>query len=162
MKRTLLFFFILFCAWSGRGQAEKNVPGPAVAQNAGGSSTNMSTNATGQIEMGRAQYSEKLIIPDEILSAPFRKKPDLLMGKGFTYSGAAVLLAKTPTENLAQVIKHPLELINPFAPATLGTGSDGRNAWNDWNPWAGTRPSPHAFRDPLNHEPQGALISIGK
>jgi hypothetical protein len=84
------------------------------------------------------------------------------MGKSFAYSGPAVHIAKTPPGNLAQIIKHPLQLINPFAPSMQGTGGDGRNAWNDWNPWAGTRPLPHAFHDPLNHEPQGVLISIGK
>ena len=158
MKCTLLFFVLLLCAWSGRGQEEKKVPVPAVAQNLSGSST----NGTGQIEIRRVQYSEKLIIPDEMLSAPFRRRPDLLMGKSFAYSGPAVHIAKTPPGNLAQIIKHPLQLINPFAPSQQGTGGDGRNAWNDWNPWAGTRPLPHAFRDPLNHEPQGVLISIGK
>ena len=162
MKRTLNFFVILLSAWGACGQEEKKVPGPAVAQAPSGTSTNRSTNATGQIEMRRVQYSEKLIIPDEILSAPFRRKPDLLTSKSFAYSGAAVYIAKTPTENLAQIIKHPLQLINPFAPANQGTGGDGRNAWNDWNPWVGTRPQPHAFRDAINHEPQGVLISIGK
>ena len=84
------------------------------------------------------------------------------MVKSFAYSGPAVHIVKTPGENFAEIIKHPLQLINPFAPTKQGTGGDARNAWNDWNPWVGTRPLPHAFRDPMTHEPQGVLISIGK
>src|SRR5688572_2579736 len=126
MKCALVFFVILLSASSGRGQVEEKIATPAVAQILPKSATNV----TAQIELRRSQYSEKLTIPDEILSIPPRKRSDLLVDKSFAYTGAAVHIIKGPRQNVAQMIKHPLQLINPFAPIKQDMG-DGRNAWND-------------------------------
>jgi hypothetical protein len=70
------------------------------------------------------------------------------------YSGALVKMsrARTPSEFG--------QLFNPFAPASYGNGLRRTYAWN---PVAGAAPLPHAFIDPMTHEPVGiTLISIGR
>ena len=48
-----------------------------------------------------------------------------------------------------------LQLINPFAPASLGTGSA---SMFEWRPGEGAAPLPRAFRDERTHEPVGITI----
>lgn len=48
-----------------------------------------------------------------------------------------------------------LQLINPFAPSSLGTGSA---SVFEWRPGEGAAPLPRAFRDERTHEPLGITI----
>ncbi len=48
-----------------------------------------------------------------------------------------------------------LQLFNPFAPASLGTGSG--NVF-EWHPGEGVNPLPRAFRDERTHEAEGISI----
>ena len=61
---------------------------------------------------------------------------------------------------LRYLVKEPkpvnlLQLINPFAPMSLGEG--GRLV-NVWSPLDGAAPVPRAFRDERTHEPMGVLL----
>lgn len=48
-----------------------------------------------------------------------------------------------------------LQLFNPFAPASLGTGTA---AVFEWRPGNGTAPLPRAFRDERTHEAEGIQV----
>jgi hypothetical protein len=158
MKSTLLFFAILILACKAHALGAEPDSSAQVAPAASAKTT----NATGRLEIPRSYYSEKLVIHDEFLSAPRRKRPDLLTSKTFDYSGAAIHIIRMPKQSIAQMIKHPLQLINPFAPTGYASGESAHNAWKDWDPLVGSRPLPWAFQDPLTHEPQGVLISVGR
>ena len=48
-----------------------------------------------------------------------------------------------------------VQLFNPFAPASLGTGDP---AIFEWRPGQGAGPLPRAFRDERTHEAEGISI----
>lgn len=52
-------------------------------------------------------------------------------------------------------VSSVLQLFNPFAPASLGTGTA---AVFEWHPGNGADPLPRAFRDERTHEAQGIQV----
>ncbi len=57
---------------------------------------------------------------------------------------------------------NPLQLINPFAPASYGGVGTPTATWS-WNPMLGPGqgPLPRNFQDDRTHEPTGVVLSFG-
>ncbi len=57
---------------------------------------------------------------------------------------------------------NPLQLINPFAPASYGGVGNPTATWS-WNPMLtpGQAPLPRSFQDDRTHEATGVVLSIG-
>jgi hypothetical protein len=100
-------------------------------------------------------YSATPQVSADLDSMPKKKRVDLLGESTIDYSGLASKVFKArKSSDIAQ-------LFNPFASASYGTP-----AWASrvgWRPFDGNRPLPHAFTDPITHEPPGiVLISVNR
>jgi hypothetical protein len=78
--------------------------------------------------------------------------PEFIRSKSLKLRGPIVRVVKAPKPG------QVLQLINPFAPVSAGTGEPPPVVWNTF---AGAGVRPRAFRDPMTEEPL-PLISIGK
>jgi hypothetical protein len=76
------------------------------------------------------------------------------------YRGLVAHLARASSPARIPKGHNLLHLLNPFAPASFGTGDSGPAGWCQV---AGRRSVPRGFQEARTHEPQGMLmISISR